>query len=126
MGTSKDRQCFVAREFGRIGWCWTGSNGCVGLLVGDIANAPNTTAGSIAIRVIQWDFIVPDDFVVKVCDIEATIGSKLQIDGSEPRVIAGEQIGHFDGLGRGTEVLESVSIDAASHHIATEKIGLKV
>ena len=96
------------------------------MLIRNVSNPPDTATGAIAIRVFQWDFVVPDDFVVEVRDVEATIGSKLQIDGAEPRVVAGEQIRHFYCFSRGTKVFETVAIDAASHDIATEKIGLKV
>lgn len=126
--TPQDSQGFVSGQFVCIGnWACrlAGSRFDTCLLISNISNPPDTAAGAIAIRVFQRDFVVPDDFVVEVCDVKASIGAKLQIDGAEPRVIAGEQIGHFHSFGRGTEVFEPVSIDAASHDVTAKKIGLK-
>lgn len=126
--TPQESQGFVSGEFFCIG---NGTRRLAGsrcdtcLLISDISNPPDATAGTIAIGVFQGDFVVSDDFVIEVCDVKASIGSKLQIDGAEPRVVAGEQIGHFDSFGRGTEVFETVAIDAASHDVAAKKIGLE-
>lgn len=126
--TPQDSQGFVSGQFVCIGnWtCRLGGSRCDAcLLISYISNPPDATAGAIAIRVFQGDFVVPDDFVVEVCDVKTTIWSKLQIDGAEPRVIAGEQIRHFYCFGRGTKVFETVAIDAASHDVTAKKIGLK-
>ena len=51
---------------------------------------------------IQWHFVVADDLVVEVGDVEGVVGAELEIDGTEPRIVAGDEVGLFVGFGRGT------------------------
>jgi len=42
---------------------------------------------------IQRHLVVADDPVVEVSDVERVVGAELQIDGAEPRVITGDEVG---------------------------------
>ena len=44
---------------------------------------------------IQRHFVVADDPVVEISDVESVIRTELEIDGAEPRVVAGEEVGLF-------------------------------
>ena len=74
---------------------------------------------------IEGDFVVSDDFVVEVCDVESAIGTELQVDRSEPRVVGGKQVRLFDRFSGRTVVFKPVSIDSACHHIAAQEVRLE-
>ena len=71
---------------------------------------------------IEGDFVVPDDLVVKVGYIKCAIGPELEIDGAEPGIVASEQIGHLDRLRCRPSVFQSVAVDAAGHDITAEQV----
>ena len=50
----------------------------------------------------------------------------MKIHRSKPWIVASEQIGHLDGLGCSAKVFETVAIDPAGHHVATEQVALEV
>src|SRR5207253_93127 len=54
---------------------------------------PDSAAGAIAARMVERHFVVADDAVVKVGDVERPIGSELDIDWPEPRIAARKKIG---------------------------------
>ena len=99
--------------------------GAIGRILSDVPNPPDSPAGPIPIRMVQRDFVMPDDLVVEIRNIQTSIGAELKVDGSKPRVLAGQEIGQLDGFGRRSEVLKPVAIDPAGHDVAAEQIPFK-
>ena len=58
-------------------------------------NAPDTTRLLIAIGVVTGDFVVADNLVIPVDDIEAAIGAHRHRDGAKERVITGDEVGQL-------------------------------
>ena len=52
--------------------------------------SPDTTTSPIAIGVVERNFVVADDFVVKIGNVQTTVGTKLQIHWTKPWIVAGE------------------------------------
>ena len=73
----------------------------------------------------QRHFIMADDPVIEIGDIHRSIGSKLQVDGPEPRVVAHHEIGLFDRLGRRAVPLDRVAVDTVRNDVADEEIVAK-
>ncbi len=71
---------------------------------------------------IQRHFVVADDLVVKVGDVEGVVGAELEIDGAEPRVLAGEEIGLFVRLRRGAGEGDVVVVHLRGDDIADEGV----
>ena len=63
-----------------------------------------------------------NDLVVKVRNIECSVGAKLKVDRPEPGIIAGEKIGLFDGPHRSTMAFDSIAIDATRHDVSAKEI----
>ena len=55
------------------------------------SESPDATAFSIAIRMVEWNFVVADDGVVKVGDVQTAVWSELQVHRSEPWIFAGKE-----------------------------------
>ena len=56
-------------------------------------DAPDSSALVISARMIQRHFVMRDDAIVKIRDIERTVGAKLQIARPKPRIVAFHEIG---------------------------------
>ena len=67
-----------------------------------------------------------DDPVVEIGDVQRSVGSKLHVHRAKPGVGGAYQIGHLMGDAGGTTILDAVAVHPASHHIAQEKIALKL
>ena len=74
---------------------------------------------------VQRDLVVSDDLVVEIRNIQTSIGTELKVDGSKPRILAGQEVGQLDGFGRRSEVLKPVAIDPTGHDVAAEQISSK-
>ena len=61
----------------------------VGFLA-DVTDSPDATVGLVAGGIGARDFVVRDDFIIPVGNVEAAIGTEFHIDGAEPIVIAFE------------------------------------
>ena len=77
--------------------------------------------GAIPFGMIQWYFVMPDDSVVEVGNIEGTVGSDGYIDGAKPGIVAGQEVPLFVRLEARTVPDERVAMNAAGHHIADEE-----
>tara|TARA_B100000900_G_scaffold100075_1_gene82758 strand:- start:292 stop:723 length:432 start_codon:yes stop_codon:yes gene_type:complete len=53
---------------------------------------PYSPSFSIATRVVEGDFIVPYDLVVKVGDIQCPVSTKAQVHRSKPRILTGHEV----------------------------------
>ena len=80
----------------------------------------------IAARVKEIDFVVADDAVVEVGDIEGTVGAHLEIDRPKPPVVANKKI--FRGLDPRRRSLppEPVAVNGVRDHVADEQVSLVV
>ena len=54
------------------------------------SDAPDTAVGFIAIRVGGGNFVVGNNFVIPVGDVEEAVGAELDVDRAEP-VVLGSQ-----------------------------------
>ena len=57
-------------------------------LLADVADSPDATVGLVAGGIGARDFVVRDNFIIPVGNVETAIGAELHIDGTEPIVIA--------------------------------------
>jgi hypothetical protein len=81
----------------------------------DVTHAPDATAGFVAVRVRAGDFVVGDDFVVPIDDVERAIGAEVDRDGAKPLVGGCNKVGEFFvrvartvGGGRGADSVDRV------------------
>ena len=58
-----------------------------------MTHTPNAAARLVAIRMIAGDFVVGDDFVVPIYNVETTIWPEMDRDGTEPLVGTENEIG---------------------------------
>ena len=54
-----------------------------------VDDAPDAAALAVALGVVERHFVVADDAVVEVGDVERAVGAELDVDGPEPGVVAG-------------------------------------
>ena len=85
-------------------------------------HAPDSTAFFITARVVERDFVVADDLVVEVGHIEGAVGAELEIDGTKPGVVAGDEVGLLVGLGCGAGEGDVVVVDAGGDAVAKEDV----
>ena len=93
------------RELGVIGYGWR-----------DEAlrlDAPDATRLLIAIGVIAGDFVVADDLVIPVDDVEAAVGTHGHGDRTEERVLAGD------------EILETLEAVAGARAVLADRVDLR-
>ena len=74
----------------------------------------------------EIDFVVADDAVVKVGDVESAVGACLEIDRAKPPVVADEKILWGVDPWRRPFPAELVTVDGVRDHIADEQIALVV
>ena len=87
-----------------------------------LLNPPDAAAGFVTALVVEGDFVVADDLVVEVGDVEGVVGAELEIDGAEPGVIAGDEVGLLVGFGRGAGEGDVVVVDAGGDAVAEEDV----
>src|SRR5690606_37403231 len=90
------------------------------LLVSLVDDSPYPSAVAIPTRVIQRNFVMADDPVVKIGDIQGAVGTQLQIDGPTPGIVANEEVGLFNRLIRRAMRLQDVRIDPRGNRVADE------
>ena len=79
---------------------------------------PNPPAGLVAVRVRAGHFVVADDLVIPVHDVEAAIGAIGHRDRAEEGVVAGEQIGELLGL-----PIRAVAMHGEALHLGGDGVG---
>src|SRR5256885_4789566 len=70
----------------------------------------------------QRHFVMTDDSIVKIRDVERAVRAELQIDRTKPRIISDDEVGALVGQRRGAGEGHSVAIDAAGHDVAGENV----
>ena len=85
-------------------------------------HAPNASTTPVPSRMIQRDFVVTNDAVVEVGDVEGAVRAELEIDGVEPEVVAGEEVGLLVGLRGGAGEGDEVVIDLRGDGVADEHV----
>ena len=71
---------------------------------------------------IQRHFVVADDLVVEIGDVEGVVGAELEIDGAEPGVVAGEEIWLLGGLRGATREGDVVVVHLRGDDVADEGV----
>jgi len=61
--------------------------------LGIVSDAPDPAAQLVPFGVGPGDFVVGDDLIVPVDDVEAAIGSEREGDGTEPGIAAEDEVG---------------------------------
>ena len=90
-----------------------------------VNDAPDAPARAVASGMRERHFVVPDDLVVEVGDVERAIRTELRIDGAEPRIVRRHEIRRGLGNERGAGGGRAVAQDAAGHDVAEEKVAAK-
>lgn len=83
-------------------------------------DAPDAAAFAIAAGVVEGDFVVADDAVVEVGDVERAVRGDAEVDGAEPWVCAGEEVGFLVGGGGAAVEGDAVGIDAGGDDVSDE------
>ncbi len=76
---------------------------------------------AVAAGMVQRHFVVADDAVVEVGDVQRPVRTEADIDRTEPAVVAREEVGLLDGRVAGTVPLEPIVIDAVGDQVADEQ-----
>ena len=87
-----------------------------------VHQAPNATGLTIATGVVEPYLIVANNAVIKIGDVQCTVGTELQINRPEPRVSGSHEVRQFDTFWAAAKPINPVTIDAAGHDIADENI----
>ena len=87
---------------------------------------PDPAPFPVAARVEEIDFVVADDAVVEVGDIEGTVGACLEIDRAEPPIVANKKILRGLDPRRRSLPLEPVTVNGVGDHVADEQVSLVV
>ena len=85
-----------------------------------VDDAPDPAAGAVAAGMGQGNFVMADDPVVEVGHVKCPVGAQLDVDGPEPVVLAPDEVGLFDSLGRRAVPLDPVMVDPVGDHVADE------
>ena len=64
-------------------------------LLASVTHPPNTSPMPIPARVFQAHFIMTNDPIVKIRDVEAAVGRNLNVDWPKPRIGCGKKIRLF-------------------------------
>ena len=70
---------------------------------------------------IEINFIVPDDAIVEISNVQRTLGSELQMHWPKPGITGDEKIRLFPSPHAGSLVRQMISIDTTSHHVSTKR-----
>ena len=63
-----------------------------------VTHAPNTSAAFVSIRMFARDFVVRNNFVVPIDDVEAVIWTEMNSNWSEPWVVTSQEVIEFGKL----------------------------
>lgn len=111
-GLSLDEWIVVFEGCDRVGkrFCtWSGGmRGGVSFL-GDF---PKSTAFPVTAGMSEGDFVVPDDFVVEIGNVEGSIVPHAHVNGAEPEVVACDKITLFNGHRGASSEFNSVMVDS--------------
>ena len=88
--TSQMRPCCGEVSGGEGGDVWGGAAG-----MGAVADAPDAAVFLVASGVVAGDFVVGDDAVVPVGDVETAVGAEGDGDGAEHGVCGGDEVAGF-------------------------------
>ena len=83
---------------------------------------PLTLPPTIPTWMVKRNFVVTDDFVVEVGNVNMAIRSKTDVDRPKPGIIAGHEVGQLAPLGGRADKHPLVAIDPRSHHIAADHL----
>ncbi len=92
--------------------------------VSAIDNPPDPPPFAVAARMVEPHLVMADDAIIEVRHIKRSIRPKLQIDRTEPRILAAQEIRLFPRDARGTMHRKGVPVDPASHHVADESVAM--
>ena len=90
-----------------------------------VNHAPDSAALAVATGMRERHFVMSDDSVVEIRDVERAIRSELRIDRAEPRIVRRDEIRQGSGDARGTVLRHAVAKDGAGHHVAEEHVAMK-
>ena len=82
---------------------------------------PNPAAFAVAARVLQVHLVVADDAVVEVGDVQPAIRPKLQVHGSKPEIVAGQEVGRLLRPRRRAPPGDRVGVHPAVDDVADER-----
>ena len=85
---------------------------------------------TIASRMLEIDFVMSNDGIVEIANIECSVRTELQVDRMKPPVVAGEKVlGLLDPRGRASPLrlisMDDIRYDVADKH-RTGVLGRKV
>tara|TARA_B100001559_G_C15944140_1_gene369004 strand:+ start:56 stop:478 length:423 start_codon:yes stop_codon:yes gene_type:complete len=72
---------------------------------------PDSPSFSIAPRVVEGDFIVPYDLVVKVGDIQCPVSAKAQVHRSKPWILACHEVRLLYGHRGSARIFDPIVVD---------------
>ncbi len=87
-----------------------------------VDDPPDPPARAVAAGVGQRDLVVADDPVVEVGDVEGPVGAQLDVHRPEPVVLAPDEVGLLDPLGRRAVPLDPVVVDPVGDDVADEDV----
>ena len=87
-----------------------------------VNQAPNPARLAVASGVIEAHLVVTDDAVVKIGNVQRTVGAELQIDRPEPWVAGANQVRQLGAFRAAAAPLDPVAIDAAGDDVADEDV----
>src|SRR5688572_19817108 len=90
--------------------------------IASINDAPNASTLTVAAGMIERDFVVTDDAIVKVRDVKRAVRAERNIHRAKPRVIAAQEIWFLLRHACGTALGEGVTVDAATHDVSKKTV----
>src|SRR5262249_17233577 len=112
----------VGHEFGEIVLGAVGQFTQGGAALTGADDPPDAAVLVVPQRVVQRHLVVADDAGGEVGDVEGTVGAQLDVHGAEPRVVAADQIGHFDRPVARAVHFQAVAVDAVGDDVADEDV----
>ena len=98
-----------------------GAGGCFPIR-SPVDDPPDPAAGAVPARVGQRHLVMADDPVVEIGDVERPVGTELDVNGAEPVVLAPDEVGLLDPLGRRAVPLDPVAVDPVGDDVADEDV----
>src|ERR1051325_11610263 len=81
---------------------------------------------AVAAGMVERDFVVANDAVVKIRDVNRAVGAELQIHRAKPRVVAAQKVRFFLREAGRAVLDEGVAIDAARHDVSDEGVAAEL
>ncbi len=78
---------------------------------------PDPAPGFVAVGMIPRHFIVGDDLIVPIDDVEASIRSEMDRDGTKPFIAGSHQVGQFPQPVTGAVALNPDGVDPARDRV---------